>query len=159
MRRKDREVTDVYEIMKIIDNCPVIHIAMTDNGKPYVVALNFGYERQGNDLILYFHSAYEGRKIDILKRNPEVFFQMECTGRVILGTPENPCGYGYSYDSVTGSGRVEFIEDEEEKVHGLHCLIRHAGKTNEDFCFPKEMLLKTCVFCLRSTDITGKRHE
>ena len=159
MRRKDREVTDVYEIMKIIDNCPVIHIAMTDNGKPYVVALNFGYERQGNDLILYFHSAYEGRKIDILKRNPEVFFQMECAGRVILGTPANPCGYGYSYDSVTGSGRVEFVEDEEEKVHGLNCLIRHAGKTNEDFCFPKEMLLKTCVFCLRSTDITGKRHE
>ena len=73
MRRKDREVTDIHEIFKMIDNCPVIHIAMTDNGKPYVVALNFGYERQGDDLILYFHSAYEGRKIDILKKNPEVY--------------------------------------------------------------------------------------
>lgn len=159
MRRKDREVTDINKIFEIIDNCPVIHIAMTDNGKPYVVALNFGYERQGDDLILYFHSAYEGRKIDILKKNPEVYFQMECSGRLIAGTVENPCAYGYSYDSVMGSGRIEFIEAEEEKIHGLNCLIHHAGKTNDDFCFPKEMLSKTCVYCLRSRDFTGKHHE
>lgn len=159
MRRKDREVTDIDKIFEIIGNCPVIHIAMTDNGKPYVVALNFGYERQGDDLILYFHSAYEGRKIDILKRNPEVYFQMECFGRLIAKTAENPCTYGYSYDSVMGSGRIEFIETEEEKIHGLNCLIYHAGKTNDDFCFPKEMLSRTCVYCLRSVDFTGKHHE
>ncbi len=159
MRRKDREVTDIHEIFKMIDNCPVIHIAMTDNGKPYVVALNFGYERQGDDLILYFHSAYEGRKIDILKKNPEVYFQMECSGRLIAGTSENPCAYAYSYDSVMGSGKVAFIETEEEKIHGLNCLIQHIGKTDENFRFPEAMLSRTCVYCLRSRDFTGKRHE
>lgn len=159
MRRRDREIKDVNEICKMIDCCPVIHLAMTDNGKPYVVALNFGYERQGEDLVFYFHSAYEGRKMDILKRNPEVFFQMECAGRLIQGSLENPCAYGYGYDSVTGSGCVEFVEDEEEKIHGLHCLIRHVGKTDEDFCFPGEMLSRTCVYRLRSGDFTGKRHE
>ena len=35
---------------------------MVDHGKPYVVALNFGYERKGDSLVLYFHSACEGRK-------------------------------------------------------------------------------------------------
>lgn len=159
MRRKDREVTDLDNIFQIIEKCPVIHIAMTDNGMPYVVALNFGYERQGNDLILYFHSAYEGRKIDILKKNPEVHFQMECSGRLIVGAAEEPCTYGYSYDSVMGSGKIEFIEAEEEKTHGLNCLMHHAGKTDDDFCFPKEMLSRTCVYCLRSSDFTGKHHE
>lgn len=159
MRRKDREITDINKIFEIIDNCPVIHLAMTDNGKPYVVALNFGYERQGDDLILYFHSAYEGRKIDILKKNPEVYFQMECSGRLIVGAAEEPCTYGYSYDSVMGSGKIEFIEDEEEKTQGLNCLMHHAGKTDNDFCFPKEMLSRTSVYCLRSSDFTGKHHE
>lgn len=159
MRRKDREVTDVREIFKMIDHCPVIHLAMTDKGKPYVVALNFGYERQGDDLILYFHSAYEGRKIDILKKNPEVYFQMECSGRLIAGTSENPCAYAYGYDSVMGSGKIEFIEDKDKKIYGLNCLIRHTGKTDEDLDFPEAMLSRTCVFSLRSTDFTGKRHE
>lgn len=158
MRRKDREVTELDKIFEMIDNCPVIHLAMADEGKPYVVALNFGYERQGDDLILYFHSAYEGRKIDILKKNPEAYFQMECSGRLITGTSDNPCAYGYGYDSVMGSGRVEFIEDEERKMHGLNCLMHHAGKTDEVFCFPKEMLSRTCVYCLHSTDFTGKHH-
>lgn len=159
MRRKDREVADIDKILEIVEGCPVVHLAMADGEKPYVVALNFGYERQGEDLVLYFHSACEGRKMDILKKNPEVYFQMECSGRLIEGTADNPCAYGYSYDSVMGSGKVEFIEDEEGKTHGLNCLLHHAGKTDEDFCFPEAMLARTCVYRVRSVDFTGKRHE
>ena len=59
MRRKDREVTDLNQIFDIVSRCSVAHVGMTDHGKPYVVALNFGYERKGDSLILYFHSAYE----------------------------------------------------------------------------------------------------
>lgn len=159
MRRKDREVTDLDNIFQIIEKCPVIHIAMTDHGKPYVVALNFGYERQGDDLVLYFHSARKGRKMDILKENPEVHFQMECSCELIEGTSQDPCAYGYRYDSIMGSGRVEFIEDETQKIHGLNRLIQHIGKTDENFCFPPAVLSQTCVYCLRSTDFTGKHHE
>lgn len=78
MRRKDREVTDLKRIFNIVSRCSVAHVGMTDHGKPYVVALNFGYERKGDSLILYFHSAYEGRKMEILKENPSVYVQMNC---------------------------------------------------------------------------------
>ena len=62
MRRKDRQITDLEQIMAMVKACKVIHIGMVDaDGKPYVVALNFGAELQGQELVLYFHSALEGK--------------------------------------------------------------------------------------------------
>lgn len=75
MRRKDREVTDLNQIFEIVQNCSVAHVGMIENEKPYVVALNFGYERQGDALVLYFHSAYEGHKMDILKKIQTFIFR------------------------------------------------------------------------------------
>lgn len=136
MRRKDREVTDLNQIFEIVRNCSAAQVGMVENGKPYVVAPNFGYERQGDTLVLYFHSAYEGHKMDILKENPNVYFQMDCVNEFITGTKENPCAYCWRYDSVMGSGQVEFIEKPEEKAHALNCMIRHLGKTEDMFQFP-----------------------
>lgn len=159
MRRKDREIREIDAVFEVVKNCSVAHVAMVDDGKPYVVALNFGYERAGDELILYFHSAYEGKKMDILRGNPSVYFQMDCVNEFIAGSAENPCDYCWRYDSVMGSGKIEFIEDEAEKSDALNCLIRHLDKTAEQLEFPSKMLSKTCVYKLRSTDFTGKHHE
>lgn len=159
MRRKDREVTDLEQIFEIVSNCNIANIGMIDQGKPYVVALNFGYERKGDMLILYFHSAYEGRKMNALKENPSVYFEMNCVNEFIKGSKENPCAYCWRYDSVMGSGQVEFIEDLEEKAYALDRLIQHIGKENETFDYPEAMLKKTCVYRICSTDFTGKHHE
>lgn len=72
--------------------------------------LNFGYERKGDSLILYFHSAYEGHKMEILKENPSVYVQMNCVDEFISGSHENPCAFCWRYDSVMGAGEVEFLE-------------------------------------------------
>lgn len=159
MRRKDREITDMDMIFKIIDNCQTVHVGMVDNEKPYVVALNFGYERQGDSVVIYLHSAYEGRKMDILRKNPNVFFQMDCVNELAADGKENPCSYYWKFDSVTGSGKVEFIEDLNEKARALNCIIRHLKKTEDNLEFPEEKLRKTCVYRVCSADISGKRHE
>ena len=65
MHRNEREITDKKDIDDIIRRCRVCHLAMCDEGQPYVVPLNFGYDGG----FLYFHAAPEGRKIDIIKRN------------------------------------------------------------------------------------------
>ena len=67
MRRKDREINDVKEIINILDMCKTASVAMLDGDVPYVVPLSYGYEIRDNILVLYFHCAKEGRKIDILK--------------------------------------------------------------------------------------------
>ena len=73
MRRKDREVTQKEELIEILDSCKTACIAMIDGDIPYNVPLNYGYEFKGDDLILFFHCAKEGRKIDIIKNNNRVF--------------------------------------------------------------------------------------
>lgn len=75
MRRKDRELKCLEDIFSVVKNCAVVHVAMVDDGKPYVVALNFGFDRQGDSLILYLHSAQEGKKIDILRKTRLCIFR------------------------------------------------------------------------------------
>ncbi len=157
MRRKDREITDTTTIFEIIARCKVIHLAMVDEGRPYTVAMNFGYERDGDALILYLHSACEGRKIAVLRKNPAVFFQMDCDGEPIMGTAENPCAYGWRYNSVTGSGTAEFLENGQEKAAALNRLLGHTAGTQHAFSFSPAALAKTCVFRIRSVDMIGKR--
>ena len=68
MRRKDREITDINEIVKIVSDCDVLHLGMSDNGIPYVVPVNFGFTCEGRELTFYVHCATSGKKIDILKK-------------------------------------------------------------------------------------------
>lgn len=159
MRRYDREITDVNQIFEIVSRCNVANVAMTDKGKPYAVALNFGYERKGDSLILYFHSANEGRKINALKDDPHIYFTMNCTNELIRGNEENPCAYSWRYNSVSGNGQVEFLDDPEEKSHALNLIIQHLSKEKNLFVFPEAKLKNTCVFRVCSSDFTGKRHE
>lgn len=72
MRRKDREITDIHTILELVSECKVCRLAMTDGGVPYIVPLNYGYEYADGALTFYFHSAKEGRKLEILKKNPTV---------------------------------------------------------------------------------------
>lgn len=68
MRRKEREICDPEEMESIISRACVCRLAMCEGYAPYVVPLCFGYEGE----YLYFHSATEGRKLEILKKNPRV---------------------------------------------------------------------------------------
>jgi hypothetical protein len=73
MRRKDREITDRAELLRILAKARVCRLALVDGDRPYVVPLTFALD--GADLVL--HSARTGRKLDILRRNPAVCFEVE----------------------------------------------------------------------------------
>ena len=153
MRRKDRQVSGMEEIKTIIDKCKVCHIAMTDKGLPYVVPLNFGYTLVDKTLTLYFHSAREGRKIDILHENKSVCFEMTFEGR--LHQVENPCSSGYFFESVIGFGEAAFVDDVDEKCRALALLMTH--QTNQKFSFTQQQADSVCVFRVVSADFTGKK--
>jgi uncharacterized protein len=153
MRRKDREVSNKVEIMSIIEKCKVCHLAMVDKGLPYVVPLNFGYILDDGLLTLFFHSAKTGRKLDILKENNTVCFEMACEG--IPDNVENPCNSGYYFESVHGFGHVEFIDDINEKCNALTLLMKHQSK--QDFVFTEKQADGVCVYKVVSTDFIGKR--
>ncbi|GHV55120.1 pyridoxamine 5'-phosphate oxidase [Spirochaetia bacterium] len=155
MRRSDREVTGVDEKLKIIDACRVCRLAMCDGDRPYVIPLNFGYEYNDGVLTLYFHGAREGRKIDILKKNNHVCFEMD--GEHEFTVAENDCEYGFNFASIIGFGTLEFIEDKNEKSRGLSFLMKHQTGEDREFFFDNATLNATMVCKVRVEEFTGKR--
>jgi hypothetical protein len=154
MRRKDREVNDINGIEEIVKSCKTCHVAMVDDGMPYVIPLSFGYEINDDVLTLYFHSAKEGRKIDILQKNNSVCFEMCNEGEAIYAK-ETPCNSGYYYSSVIGNGKVEFITDMNEKIKALTLLMKH--QTGADVAFNEEQADTVCVYKIASNDFSGKK--
>ncbi len=151
MRRADREITAPNDILSIINDCKVIHLAMIDGGEPYLLPLNFGYAYENGAFSFFCHSAREGRKLDILRRNPTVAFEMDCRGA--LDEHAAACRCGYYFASVTGVGRVEFL-DGEEKLAALTALMRHmAGREDR---FTPEQARVVEVFAVRAVKLSAK---
>lgn len=153
MRRKDREVSG-QEIIDIIHKQDVCRLAMVDQGVPYIVPLNFGYQTEGTKLELYFHCANEGRKLDILRKNPTVCFELDGGHRFLKGN--SPCQYSFAFESVIGTGEVEFIEDREEKAAALGIIIERFGP-DPDFVYPEAMISGVTVFKVIVKEVKGKR--
>ena len=154
MRRKDREITDINAIEEILLQCKTCHVAMVDDGLPYVVPLSYGYRFIGDSILeLYLHSASEGRKLDILKQNNKVCFEMSFEGEPIQS--EMPCNSGYYFSSIIGFGEVVFIENTDEKCEALSILFRH--QTNREVEFTDEEAQSVCVFKIVSDSFNGKK--
>lgn len=156
MRRKDREVTDNKRIREIIENCNCCRLGLNDNGEVYIVPLNFGYEQQNDgSYVFYFHSAKEGRKIEIIRRNSNVGFEADTGYELIKG--DNACQYSAKYQSVTGNGIITFVDDTEEKKKGLSLIMQHStGK--KEWHFDEKALNVTTVLKLKVSKISCKEH-
>ena len=154
MRRSDREITDKSEIVEIIDKCEVCRLAFSENDVPYIVPINYGYEYKDNKLTLYFHGASEGKKHKIMKKNPNVCFEMDCSHKLIEA--DEASGYTMEYESVIGFGKVHYCHDRTEKINALNILMKQYAK-DKTFTFPDHVLDSVTVFKLEVSEFTGKR--
>ena len=149
MRRTEREIKSRAEIDAILKRAPVVRLAMVDGGEPYVVPLNFGYD--GASLVC--HSAVAGRKIEVLRRNPRVCFEVTVDETVVTGSIG--CKSSAEYRCVIGYGTVRFIEGREEKIRALDTLM---GKfAPGPFSYADEQLAKTTVFAVDIESVSGKK--
>lgn len=153
MRRNDRQVTEWETIHSVIQKCKVCRLAIITPGSPYIVPMNFGYSYQEDVLTLYFHCADEGRKLDLIRKNPRVGFEMDCDHNLIPG--ETACGYGYRFSSIVGTGTVSIVEDVREKQNALSLLMQH--QTGKDFTFTQKQANSVTVFQVRANSFTCKQ--
>ncbi len=155
MRRKDREITSLEKIEEIIRSCKICHIAMSRGGEPYLVPMSYGYEMAGGRLTLCLHSAREGKKLDILRQNSRVCFEISREEGLVYSN--SPCGCGTLYSSVIGDGEVVFINDGDEKCEALSRLYKH--QTGDEVKFTHRQADAVCVFKIISEQFTGKRRS
>jgi nitroimidazol reductase NimA-like FMN-containing flavoprotein (pyridoxamine 5'-phosphate oxidase superfamily) len=153
MRRKDRQITGRGEIEEIIMASDVCRIALTDSNIPYIVTMNFGY-RGGEKPCFYFHSAKEGRKIDMIRKNGYVCFELDTGHELYSGI--KGCDWGMRFSSVVGYGNISMVEDNTEKIAGLDCIMSHYSG-NGTFRYDKKIYDSTAVMRLDIYEMTGKR--
>lgn len=153
MTRREREVTDLNEIIAILDKCKILHLGLADGDEPYVVPMNYGYTMQNGKLTLYLHGAKRGKKIDMMQKNPKVFFEMDCDITPFEG--DIACQYGTTYASVMGRGIAEIVKDVEEKKTGMSVLMK--TQTGKDFKFEDKMVAFVNVIRITASDYTAKR--
>ena len=155
MRRKDREVTDFKRITEIMRDCDCCRLGLADGNGVYIVPMNFGMIETDGKISLYFHSAVCGRKIDILRSQSRVSFEMDTGHRLVADSVSGQCSF--LYQSVIGSANAVFVEDRAEKILALKLIMEHYGdKSVRDFS--DEVLSKTAVIRLDVSELSCKAH-
>jgi hypothetical protein len=153
MRKKDREIKGAKELEEILQEADVCRIAFAVDGMPYIVTMNFGFIWEDR-LTLYFHCAKEGKKLELMKRNNTVCFEMDTNHEIVEA--DKACDWGMKYRSIVGLGLLESITDEEEKHKGLDCIMDHYGfdgkKAYTDRAFNLTEVLRLTV-----TELRGKK--
>lgn len=161
MRRKDREITDMDQIMEIVKRESVCCAAFLNEPCPYLIPLNYGAEIRDGKLVLYFHGASEGTKLQMLKRNANVSFTIFGENHLRIDK-KTACASSTSFDSVCGNGYAEIVE-EQEKKKALAVFMNHLSGGDvpvfDENSFPDEAVEKTVVWKITAEAVTGKHHE
>ena len=153
MTKRERQVTDEKQILQILDTAKVLHLGLAVNNEPYVVPMNYGYTMENGHLTVYMHSALKGKKLDMIRENPNVFFEIDCDLEP-FGEGDIPCQYGMVYSSVMGKGKAIIVEDVEEKIHAMKVLMK--TQTEKDFSFNERLVSIVAVIRIDVTEYTAK---
>lgn len=153
MRQKNREVTEKNEILDIIRRCDVCRLALNDEGYPYIIPLNFGLKVNDDNITLIFHSALEGTKLDLIRKDNRVSFEMDCKHELQYFEDKGYCTM--AYESVIGKGRVHIL-DEDEKAEALQVIMDQYHPEKKAY-FNLEAISRTAVYILKVETLTGKR--
>lgn len=156
MRRQDRRITDPAMICAVLDKCRTLHLGLVEDGRVYIVPLNYGWTEENGRYILYAHSAAEGRKIDLIRGGADVGFEMEAG--VEYFDADTACGWGNRYESIIGEGRATLLETPEEKRQALAAIMAHYS-ARRDYTFEDAMVDLVQVIQIDVTALSCKIHE
>ena len=152
MTKRELQITDENRIREILDTCKVLRLGLCVDNEPYVVPMNYGYCLEEGKLVLYLHSAVQGKKLDMIRANPKVFVEMDCDWTPFEG--EKPCQYGLSYSSLMGRGETRIVEAVEEKIRAMALLMK--TQTSKDFTFDDRLVSIVTVIRVDVTEYTAK---
>ncbi len=152
MRRKHQEITDKDMLGEIIGKAEVLRLGLCKDNKPYVVPLAFGFDGEH----FYFHSAKKGMKIEYLRSNPNVSFELESKAGLVWHETK-ACEFNFSYRSVIGFGEAGEIKGNEEKRKALNIMMNQY--TNKEWSFPLPMILAVSVWRIKINELSGKQSE
>ena len=150
MRRNDKQIYDESSIQEILKQAIICRIAFHDEEFPYVVPMNYGYHEGA----LYFHCATAGKKLELIKRNPKVAFEITEKNELIPG--QKSCEWTEHYRSIFGTGTMTILEDFTKKLQGLDVLMHHHGKVKN--AYDPKLVDRVVVLKLDILNMTAKQN-
>ena len=153
MRRNKKEIKDPEIINDLLKTAPVGRLGTLDShGYPMIKPLNFVYA----DGKIYFHTALSGEKIDDIRRNNHVVFEVD-QPIAYVKADNNPCTAKYLYRSVIIKGRATLIEDRTQRISALKRLMEKYQPDGGYEDFPEEKLALTRIVRIDIDEMTGKQ--
>ncbi len=166
MRRWKKEIKDKAIIIDLLNTCHVGRLGtIGKDGYPMVKPLNFAYNPpsppfskggQGGFGKIYFHTAKEGEKIEDIKRDNRVCFEVDLPIAYVKGTAADPCKAEYLYRSVIIKGKAYIVKDRDEMIFGLKCLMRKYQPEGGYGNFLEEKLQITGIVRIDIEEMVGK---
>jgi uncharacterized protein len=152
MRRSEQEITDKKALETILKQALVCRIGLSDADMPYIVPVCFGYA----DDCIYIHSSPFGRKMEILKNNNVVCFEVDMNIEPVKG--ETACKWSIRYVSIIGYGKAYIVQDHDEKRKGLDVLMKQYSDLS-DHSYREEIMKRTAVIKIEIESMTGKKSK
>jgi nitroimidazol reductase NimA-like FMN-containing flavoprotein (pyridoxamine 5'-phosphate oxidase superfamily) len=150
MRRLDKEIKDEAVIREILEKSDLCRLGFVDNDEAYIVPVNYACE----GITIYFHSAPAGRKIELMKKNNRVSFEIEHTAEIITG--ELPCSFTSRYRSVMGRGILSIENDPALKKQAMDLIMQKYGAEIE-LNYDEKVFSRMIIIKLQIQSLTGKQ--
>lgn len=122
------------------------------NNNPYVTPIHYIYKNG----CIYFHGLPKGQKIDNIKSNPLVSFNVYNMFGLLLDENGKPCDTNTEYQSVIVQGSAEMVCDIEAKREILDAIVAKYTPQYTGVQLPDNMVKGTAVIELKITELTGK---
>ena len=157
MRKASREMSAEWAL-EVLDHAPYITVSMSDEkGIPYSVPLSLA---RADYKTFYFHCATEGKKLDILSKNPNVCLSAVTKCKPIVGPKDG--SFTLEFKSATAFGKAELVSEEPEKIEALRLICerflpQHMEAFNDAI---ERSLARTSIVKITLTEPpTGKRKQ
>ena len=152
IRHPEKELNQ-KKINKIISEKKYMTISICKANQPYLFTVNYAFNSEQN--CFYFHSALEGKKIDYLNANQNIWGQI-IDDRGYLQTECN-----HAYQTVQFEGQVEFVKEIGEKRLALSLMMDQLEDNPEPLKkkMIKDNALKNVAICkVNVIEISGKKN-
>ena len=152
MTKRENQITDEQKIRHILDTAKVLRLGIAVDNVPHIVPMNYGYTMEGEKLTFWLHSAVNSDKLELLRHNPNICFELDCDHVPFEG--KLPCQYGMVYSSILGRGTATVVEDVEEKKRAMSILMK--TQTGKDFTFEDRLVTIVTVIRIDVAEYTAK---
>lgn len=127
----------------------------SSNGFPYVLPMHFVYV----DNKIYMHGLPKGKKIDNIKFNSNVCFEVDEMLSLLYEGVENPCDVNTEFNSIIVEGKASLVSDFDEKKMALSSIVTKFTPHLVDKELPSKMINGTAVIKIDILECVGRYYK